>query len=235
MWRPRNNNPHIVTITAQPTMLTCSIITPSSSAAAFQLHAYEQHSLTRLELEQGYLYNPTRIAQHITSFVKKNKGQNAFIACALQGQGIQEYVITMPHAHHQRTDFKIPALATTTWDYHMLCPTDHGQWLFHVASINNDLLLQWQLMVTRAHLNLLAITTKRTALLQLYRYHQGAAFRQTKFAQDIAQQHRIEQWFTADMSNRILHIPPSHKINRETEAEHLMAACGLLVAQGVCS
>lgn len=234
MWRLPKLDDTLVTITFQPHLLSCSIITTSNHTAPFALHAYTETPLQQLELEQLKIFNPTLLQNYIINFLDIHQVRNAFITCMLNGPGIYERFIPMHTANPQLDDFLLPEKQMYTWEYRYVYPIDHGRWMFYVSGIKKDLLFQYKLLAIAGNLNITTITTQRSALLSLYKFQQGKAFRTSKLAIDMLHHHNMpEQLFCADTLGRLLYIPPRLIHQRVQATAHLLNACGLYVAERI--
>lgn len=234
MWRPPRLDNKLVTITFQPQALTCSIITTSSKRAPFAVRAYQRFPLRNLELERLILFNPTKIKQNIQHFLHVHDAQNAYVSCMLNGPELFEKISSLRTATPTVDDFNLPQTNASTWQHRYLYPSDNGKWIFYIAGIPHKILLQYQLLAIAAELNLLTVTTTRMALLKLYQYQQGTAFRRAQLAIDMLQHHNMPEYlFSPDSLKRLLYTPSSLGIDNAKEAPHLLSACGLFVAERI--
>ncbi len=120
-------------------------------------------------------------------------------------------------------DFVIPERNHMRWDYRFAYPADNGLWVFYVTGMPRSLLLQYQLLAITTPLNLLAITSERMALLALYEYQHGNAFRRSQLAIDMLRHHNmIEYLFDGDTLSRILYVPSRLAHHRIDDAHHLI-------------
>jgi len=234
MWHLPKLDDTLVTITFQPHMLSCSIIKPSSHASPLQLHAYQEIPLHNLELEQLKIFNVRALQQHISAFFTTHNTHNAYVACTLNGPGIFERFILIDKAEPTLDDFMLPNKRHYVWEYRYVYPVDHGRWMFYVVGIKKELLLQYQLFAIAAQINMTTITTPRAALLALYKFQQGSAFRTGKLAIDMLHHHNMpEELFSPDALNRILSIPTSLTHHRTQAFPQLLNACGLYIAERI--
>lgn len=233
MWHLPKLDNRLVTIHFQPHVLSCSIITPSQNPAPYTLSAYQETSLTHFELEQLKLFNPTAIFQYIATFLRAHRAHNAYIACTLHGPGVFEQFMQTYTTQPTLDTFALPDKHKYFWDYRYAYPLDHGRWMFYVAGIKKELLLQYKLFAIRHKLNITTITTQRIALLSLYKFQNAATFRESKLAIDMLQHNNMpEELFSTDTLHRTLYIPPS-LAGRYTHPSHLLYACGLHIAERI--
>lgn len=231
MWGFPQNNNQLVTITFQPQVMTCSLITLSKQSAPLALHAYKKFTFQELELESLIVFNATKIKQHINDFLDSCNAHTAFVACSLRGPILFERFVSTTKVDASMEDFEIPERSHMLWDYRFAYPADNGLWVFYLMGMPRTLLLQYQLLAINAQLNLLTITSERMALLKLYEYQHGNAFRRSQLAIDMLRHHNmVEYLFDGDALSRMLYIPSNLAHHRIDDAQHLLSACGLFVA-----
>ena len=234
MWPLPSYKNELVTITICPQYLTCSWIKSSNKQAPLQLCAYERFDLDHLELEKLIVFNPTAIKKHINTFTKKHRLHNAPIACALAGPQVSERLLTLNTLTPQPEQVVTARSPHMRWEYRYLYPHDNGNFVFYRCGIPQPLLLQYKLLATRANLNLLTLTTERMALLTLYKYLYGSAFRQSQLAVHMMQRNNmIEQLFSPETLARILHVPDKNTTLQSKELLPLLSSCGLFVSEGI--
>jgi len=231
MWGLPQYDNQLVTITFQPQVMTCSLITTSKRSAPLVLHAYKKITFQELELESLIVFNPTKIKQHIVNFLNSCNARNAFVACSLRGPKLFERFVSVTKAHPSMEDFEVSERNHMLWDYRFAYPADNGLWVFYVTGMPRALLLQYQLLAITTPFNLLTITSERMALLNLYEYQHGNAFRRSQLAIDMLRHHNmIEYLFDRDTLSRILYIPSALAHHRADDIHHLLSACGLFVS-----
>lgn len=218
---------HLVTIAIKPHQIQCSIVAKNDRTQKITLLACKTNPIDNLACEQLNLFNPTWIENVIRSFLQKHNAQNYFAACTLRGPHmIEEYMIA------EQQTAGIDELITKK-DHHAYAseyvyPLDDHQSVFYVCGIAQPLLLQYKLLAHRLKLRLLSITTETMALLHLYKYFYGNAFRSTQLALDMMRHHNIiEQFFTPDAMHRLIDI----KKSEIKDTAHALTACGLFVAE----
>lgn len=231
MWRLPQHDNQLVTITFQPQVMTCSLITPSQHSTPLALQAYKKITFQELELENLIVFNATKIRQHIVDFLDTCNARNAFVACSLRGPKLFERFVPMAKANPSMEDFALPEGNHMLWDYRFAYPADNGLWVFYVTGMPRSLLLQYQLLAISTQCNLLTITSERMALLKLYEYQHGNAFRRSQLAVDMVRHHNmIEYLFDSDALSRLVYIPSTLAHHRVHDAHHLLSACGLFVS-----
>ncbi len=234
MWKAPYHDDRLVTINFYPHAVACSIIERAASGAPFVLKAYQRVDLHNLELEQLIVFNPTKLKRIVYTFLQKHAAQHAFIACTLRGPHLFEKYITMQNQKPKHRDFALPELNSLVWDYRVVYPTDHGKSVFYVAGLPRTLIAQYQLFAIAAQLHMTTLIPEQMALLQVYRYQRGAAFRRTQLAVDMLQHHNMIDYIcTTETLGRILHIPSHLVIDRAREASSLLASCGLFISERV--
>jgi len=234
MWSWPYHDDRLVAISFYPHAMTCSLIERAQTTAPFVVHAYERFELRNLELENLIIFNPTHIKRLVHAFLKKHTAQHAFIACSLRGPQLFETYVTLQNQKPKSSEFVIPELKKLAWDFEYIYPTDHGKSVFYVAGLPHALIAQYQLFAINAKLHMTKVIPESMALLQLYRYQRGAAFRRTQLALDMRQHHNIiEYLFNKDTLGRIMHIPKSVVLDRTREIGPLLTACGLFISERI--
>lgn len=233
MWGLPKHTDQLVTITFQPQVMTCSLITSSQQFAPLALQAYKKIIFQELELENLMVFNSTKIYEYILNFLDTYNAHNAFVACSLRGPTLFERFVAVTKADPTMEDFTVPDRRHHMhWDYRFAYPADNGFWVFYVTGMPRTLLLQYQLLAINTQLNLLTITSERMALLKLYEYQHGNAFRRSQLAIDMMRHHNmIEYLFDHDTLSRILYIPSTLAHHRTDDVQHLLSACGLFVSE----
>ena len=192
------------------------------------LCAYQKNRLEHLEFENLILFNPTRIAKLITTFVSSHQSSHTKTHIILNGPSLSEQFISLPLAHPTINQFPISYEPKWHWEYQYLYPYDHNYY-FYVCGIQKQLLLQYQLLALHIDLNLQSLTSERIGLLKIYRFLFGSAFRRAHLGTDLmAHNNKIEQLFTKDDLSRTLSIANDIVIE-EHDMIPLLAACGLIV------
>lgn len=219
----------MVTIILGDNQLVLSWLKPKKQL--FIVQAYRVVPLAPLDVKNSYIFNPTVLKSHIHQFLATHKLTNAAIACALSGPGIMEQLITHPMATPCKEDFTLQHTTRLVWDYRYLYPQDDGTFTFYACGISQQQLLQYKLLAMAAHLHLQSLTSKRMALLTLYRCMQGNAFRHSQLGAVMQRNNNnIEQLCTVDMVRRLVTIAPHVSLDIQTEAQNLAAAVGLALA-----
>ena len=231
MWPLPPLNKSFVSVVFSPQNLTCSWIQRSNKKAPLTLRAHKQHNLQNLELEKSNVFNPTQIKQYIVNFLTTYNLKHSFVSFALSGPQIQEQFVTLTTATPHRDNFSVSNNPHMHWQWTYVYPNDAGKFTFYLCGIPQQLLFQYKLLASSTPLNLLTISTPRMALLQLYRFIYGSAFRHAQLAIDMQRYHNIiEQLFTHDTIARIVHIP---EISNEKLLQHILTSCGLFVSEGM--
>lgn len=225
--KKENLHDHLVTIAIKPHQIQCSIVAKNDRTQKITLLACETNPIDNLACEQLNLFNPTWIEKIIRSFLQKHNAQNYFVACTLRGPHMfEEYIVGKNPLHS--LDALITKKDHHAYDSECLYPLDNQQSVFYVCGISQPLLLQYKLLAHRLKLRLLSITTETMALLHLYKYFYGNAFRSTQLALDMMRHHNIiEQFFSPDTMHRLIDI----KKSEIKDTAHALTACGLFVAE----
>ncbi len=230
MWPLAPIKNELVTITLSPQYITCSWIQPHNKRTPFALAAYQKTALDHLELEQSIIFNPTKIQQYINNFLEQYNLNNAFVACSCAGPGIREKIITLNIASPKPKDLTSAGLKKIMWDYRYLHPVHNNQFAFYVCGISRELLFQYKLLAIALGINLTTITTEFMALLHLYKYLYGNAFRYSQLAIDMQKHNnKLEKNFTHETIRRMLHISSDITLDLYQEAPFLLKSLGLLL------
>lgn len=230
MWPLPPLDNQVVTITFQPQHLCCSWITQTHGRAPLSLRAYQRFPLQQLELERLTIFNPTRIKKKIATFLHKHKLSHAFIIFGLNGPELKEKIVTLDTASPTRDDFVLPTTKDLLWDFCYLYPKGDGKFIFYVYGIPQYLLFQYQLLAITAQLNVIKITPLRMALLHMYKFIYGPAFRTGQLAQDMLRHNNIiENVFSKDMISRIVEVPVN--LEKQNELPYVLQSCSLFVSE----
>lgn len=232
MWPIPPLENELITISFSPSNLVLSHIQKTDSTSTpYTLRAYKQVTLDNLELENLVLYNPSKIKEIVSEFLTVHQKTNSFIAFSLQGPAITEKLVHSPSSTFNANNFNTQDRGYVERGYHYMYPHDHGTFVFYTYSVPQSLLLQYKLFAITTRLNLVTITTQRMALLNMYKYIFGPAFRSTQLAVDMhLHNNMIERLITRDGLRRILKIEPV--ISSTHDLLPLATACGLFI-QGI--
>lgn len=217
-----------------PKHLSCSWITQLPKQKTFVLKVHKTFSLHNLQITPTTLANPHYIATCIKQFLKAYNLHDACVTIALTAPHITQQFVTLPHASPDPQEFNATNSKQALWDYHYLYPTDNNKHVFYTCSISQPLLLQYKLLATQAHINLVTITSQNNALLNVYRYFYGPAFRASQLAVDmIKYDNNIELFFNSEAVKRIISIPPSiHQSSNNTQENlAILTSCGLFISE----
>ena len=221
----------LVTIIFEPHRISCSIITHHISLPHFYLHAYEEWYLQHLELNNLRINNYTLLKKQISTFFTLHSLSYPFVSCALKGPAVYERLVMMATSSPSIADFDVP-ITGAHCHYRYLYPADNGHWVFYLTAIAFPTLFAFQLLANLLPYNLLTLTTHHMALLDLYKYQQSTAFRNTQLAIDLRENNmKIENIFDADALSRLLSMPLSLKEKTIHATTPLLTACGLFVTE----
>jgi len=184
--------------------------------APFIIKAYEKKALDAPN-SPDCLFNPTAmgttIAQFIKTHIPNQPLKHTILSCAFTPVLITERLVKLNHATPSPADFprhhSSHAIAqNAAWDYHYLYPTDTHEYVFYTCGIAQPLLLQYKLLAIKHKLDLYITTSQTAALLQLYRYTHGAAFRSSQLGIDMQRAHNNpELLFSDELVRRVISIP----------------------------
>jgi|GEM_PF-1732018 len=200
------------------------------------VRAYQKLTIDSCFGEQ-VLFNPTYIDVIVSDFIRKYDIKKPYISTAFASPIIAEKFILNTHTFPDPTQLIASHVASyghhIVWDYFYAYPTDTDDHVFYFCAATQSLLFQYKLFALRHAFDLLTTTSKTSALLQLYRYMYGTAFRTAQLGTDMQKHNNnLEYIFTEDTLNRILSLSPSIDIIKSQERESLLTMAGLFVAQG---
>ncbi len=232
MWnQPKEHNAFLITI--NPRTITCSYLSQSNQTHTISLKSYNTLKFDNLELENLIIFNPTTLSRYIANTYQPYAHKNTPVLLALNGPSLYTKILSTPNAHPTLEQFPISHAPHWLWEYSYLYSHNHRHY-FYVCGMQRTLLLQYQLLSITTHLPMHTITTEYMALLQIYRYMFGSAFRHSQLGEALLEQNNtIEQLFTADDLHRLLSIPSDQTI-QDTDHIPLLTACGLLVSLKDC-
>ncbi|HZW60631.1 MAG TPA: hypothetical protein VFF04_00215 [Candidatus Babeliales bacterium] len=229
MWPLPSIKSELVTISLTPDAISFSWMKASKKYGNVELQAYRNIPLTSFEYAHAIVFNPTLLKKYISQFLSEHKLTHAFVAISIAGPSITESIVEVSKLSPEPADFPFPKLKKLLWDYRYLYPDDN-RFAFYVCGISRQLLAQYQLLSLSIPINLIAITTQRIALLQVYRQQYGAAFRHAQLARDIQLHNNdVHSLFSQDTIRRHLHIKPSLMINLQEQQSALLVSFGLFL------
>ena len=222
MWPLPRMRDELVTIVINSTHLSLGIIKKNfSSNAPFMLSIYRSIPI-QYSVHKKTIYNAKFLETHIHSFIKTYGLEDAFFSICIGGEQIDERLVMLHTTLPTHDDFSYFKLHTLAWDYCYLFPHERGEFVFSISGIQQELLLQYQLLILSLGINVVTLTTQFNSLFSLYRYMKGSAFRQASLAQDMYMfENRFERYFTTEMCNRI--VQTMHPVDQEI----LLAMIGL--------
>ena len=224
MWLKKKND--IICISINQSAVTCALIKQGSSRAGSQLelHAFKAFELHNFITDTS-ICNPTALQKIITTFATTYNLKHAFATIAVGHTSIHEFLVNLPTANPNARDFSHLKLGKLAWDYRYLYPADNGNFVFYIAGVRHELLLQYTLMIQKIPLQFVTLTTSLHALITLYQACQASAFRQLKLEQDMQScNYQLATLFSADMLYRLM----SFKTNFDAaHLPHLLVCTGL--------
>lgn len=224
--------------------IACGWLEPSSTnyktiaKTPILLRAYQKLNIDGCFGEQilfnPILFNPTRIGAIISYFIRKYSIKKPYISTAFASPLIAEQFIVNTHTSPDPSQLLIASHGYhALWDYFYVYPTDTDDHVFYTCATTQSFLLQYKLLAFKYALNFLTTTSKTSALLQLYRFMYGAAFRKAQLGADMQKHNNnLEYLFTEDTLNRILSLSPSVDIIKSQEKGSLLTMAGLCVSEG---
>lgn len=231
MWRFTRVSNERITFVINTDQLSCAWITRSNKQTPLILRAYKKFPLTNFEITPTSIASPYAIASHIKQFLKNYNMLDAEVTLSIAQSHNTQHIATLSHANPQLNEFLIQGQKHALWDYQYLYPTETNQHVFYVCSINQSLLLQYKLIAIQTNINLVAITTQYAALLTLYSYMYGAAFRRSQLALDMVKyNNKIEHLFNLEMVKRIITYSDHHTDDLR-DTLNILTSCGLYISE----
>ena len=230
MWnKPKQHSTFVITIT--PRTITYSHLSRSTNEPIIQLQSHNTEIFDTLELEKLIVFNPTIITNQIQNQYRAVANQSIPVLIALNGPSLFAKIISSSKAHPSLDQLNLPHTPHMQWAHRYLYSHDHRHY-FYVCGLPQQILLQFQLVSITAQLPLRLISTEHMALLHLYRYLSGAAFRHSELGAALAKRNNnIEQLFSPDDLTRVLSIPTSQAAANENPIP-LLTARGLFISEG---
>ncbi len=235
MWPFNQQKSEYLTISLTPQNLVCTLIDKSQNKKnQINIKAHERTTLKHLEFSQSVLFNPTRIKNLITTFIKKNHiKKNILVALSLSGPKIFEKVVQLNSPSPKLQDFTFPELQNLNWSSVYLCPSERDGFDFLICGMKPEYLFSYQLLALSCQLNLKTITTGGHAQLHLYKYLNGTKFRQSQLSLDmISHRYNLNSLVTYDKIINILNTEQIPTVDLQKEYLFLSANLGLFVSEG---
>jgi hypothetical protein len=208
-----------VAITITATDITCGWFL-STQKHPLMLAAYESNSLARI--------TGTHLFGHVQNFIRRHHLQHGIASVALSSPLMFEQFIRLGHASASMQDFLTPMLKKMLWHYRYVHSLDDGHHLFYLCALEQPIVFAYQLMMHKAGLNAVNLTSSYMGIVQGYRALFGPAFRQSQLALDMLKhEYALEQSMSADSIARLIHIPPTLSINLDQEKKSLLTMIGL--------
>lgn len=183
IWTPKRNPDEFISINFMPDYLTlCAIkkTDPKITGHHFQLKALTGIPFSHDEYNEGRVYNPTAIGNHITNFLSSHGTKKTPIAFTISGNHIAQQFISCPTASPwQPTSSQSKQQLI---DSCSLYPEENGSYMHYTCTIERAIVMQYQLMAIAHKLNLQSISTAAMAHLNLYRFLQNNSVCHTSLA-----------------------------------------------------
>lgn len=107
---------------------------------------------------------------------------------------------------------------------------DNGQFMFYVTGIARDLLFQYHLVALRSNLNLITVTSRTMALLNLYKQSKGSQFRHSQLGIDLAKHNnRVDQIIDETFLIKTVSVDQNLDCAMSNEVQFLLPAFGLFL------
>lgn len=230
-WFRQSKTINYVAAVLSTQSLTCGWLEKSLTTHMLILRAYKKIDLNGDVDAQGF-FNPTFIGTALSSFLTEYCIPNPTLSCAFTSPLVTERLTTKTHATPHPGTLIMAHTQHALWDYQYIYPTDTDEYVFYLCAVTQPFLLQYKLMAIKHQLPLLTTTSQTAALLQLYRFAYGNAFRSTQLGIDMQRcNNNPERLFSSDMLNRIITIPPHIPIVIAQEKSSLLTMCGLFVSE----
>lgn len=183
-----------------------------------------------LEVYKGILYNLTKIRMLITDFIDAYQLHECPSAWWISQPTATEQYIGQVDAFVSRAHFQQYVTGSDVWDYRYLYPHENGSFIFYLARVPHWIVLQYQLLAHATASSVIVLTTDSLALIQLYRFVNGASFRGAKLAHDLAQHNNnLHPYFTRALISRMV----SFNTPEPESLQDCLPALGLFVCESI--
>lgn len=227
----------LLTITVNPHQITCACIVPARSSSldypSLTLRAFESFSFDQNELHHTLVYNPSHIHKTLQPFITKNRLHHARVAWALRGPAVHEALIFLHTPTPARSDFKVIPGIHWLWHHQYVCTHDDNQFMFYLAGMQRQHIVQYHALTRLLQLRPARITTTSMSLLRLSRFLYGNTFRSSALRQRLMDKgNNIDALYDAHMLARILTIGADSMIHHYQEHTlALLTACALVISE----
>jgi len=224
MW-PLYKKPKLITVTLSPGYMSLSLMQITKQ---IEIQAYQKIDLKNLEFENSILFNFTKIAHIIKTFLNTHNLKNATMAVSLVGPHIREKSITVATASPSKDMLKIDNIKNMQWKHTYIGPSLQNGFDFYVCGIKRELLFQCNLLAIKSGTKLSAITTPKVAHIQLYKHLKGELFSQTKLAIDLSKNYEVLPLLLSEAEKKIT-PGPDLSIDLKKEIPALSTHIGLFL------
>jgi len=234
MWPRRKSN--IVSVSINPQNLILCWAQDNKKSKEIVIKSYKKEMLTSLEFEKSIVFNPTKISNIISTFIKKQAIGKPIISLAVAGPNVFEKIVNLPTSSPQKKDFAIPETHNINWNSRYLCPSLKSGFDFYVCGMSPENLFQYKLLAIKSGNRLSCVTTERSALLQLYKHVKKEAFTQGQLAIDLGKtNYDLKTFFTPNIISNNITLDSKLAINLTEEIGNVATSIGLfLLGNTIC-
>lgn len=182
----------------------------SSARASLKLDAQWHHVVEGVGFSTSLLDKPSALTA-VGSMIKASgvDVKNTCISVVMHTHHLHEKWYLLDHASPKKEDFSFTSRGQSTWSFQYLYPIGHQQHAFYVCEVEQAVAFQYASSLMKVGIVPVLMTSRALALMHAYHFYQGAAFRRTQFALDMAAcEYQIDRLVSLEMVHRLVSIDP---------------------------
>jgi hypothetical protein len=164
MWSFKQKLNAMVVVSCKPQGVGMACIQTTGTKIPYYMQSFAYFPCNDMELEQEIIFNPTRVAKYIQTFMHTVSMPDTEVRISLEGPAVFE---SIGHKEPYEDDHARTLLDTMVWDYVLLGNKETHESSHYTCGITRELLFQYKLLALRCHLNVTCITTCFMALLSV--------------------------------------------------------------------
>lgn len=213
-WRRKKQpNNFIIIVVDNDKIIGMRIVNDADAhaRACLKLDAYWMHAIDGVGLSTSLLDKPSVLMNLGKTIVASGVDfSSAIVGVVMNQSHIHEKWYLLDHASPEREDFSFESRGQSTWSFQYLYPIGHKEHAFYVCEVGQAVAFQYMGSLMSVGIVPTLMTSCAVALMHTYRYYQGAAFRKTQFAVDMAAcEYQIAHLISREMVHRLVSINPS--------------------------
>lgn len=181
-----------------------------------------QIPLLRLEIQNGVIFNQTAMKRVFKAFFIENKLHNAFVAFALQGEAVQEELISFDTHGEVPFDRAKKIAPLKVWNFHFLPSSSPSKQKVYFFSLAREVILQYQLLALSIPVRCCFISSILRASLELMQSNESS---------ECATLGELKQQATNVLKEMNISMPPMQKSVEEKQLAALHKGVFLLGKQ----